>query len=508
MKRIWMFSLAALVLMMIAAGGAVGAGKDKLLIGMPGDPTSFDPHIRNGLPMFQSWPLVFDNILTRDPSGKIMPNLAESWRYVNSKVLELKIRKGVKFHNGEPVDAHAVKYSLDRIFDPKLKGRIKNFYRTIKSVEVVDSHTVRVHTKNPDRYLLSPLADFSAVVPPKHYGSAKLKDLSRRPVGSGPYRLTKWRKGSEMVFEAVPGYWNPKRQRVKTVVVKVIPEATTRVSALLANSVDMIKNIPPQMVTLAKSKPDVDVVSGPGPKACSVLMVLKDGAPWMDKRVRQAVNYGIDKESIIKNVLQGYATVSMGTVVGPKSFGHNPAVKAYPYDLAKARKLLKEAGYEKGFTVPMKVPIGRYLKGVQGAEAIAGQMKKLNINVQVTPLEYGAWRRNSRSKWKKGYPAYWNYVCRNDTPLHAAWMYSGLFYSKSVHGGVRDEKLDKMIVDARSEGDEAKQIKMYQDLSRHIRENALLGFLYHLDEIEGKKKSVDWKMRADGLLIATDAGWK
>ena len=172
---------------------------------MPGDPTTFDPHIRLGLPMLQSWPLVFDNILSRDIKGKIIPALATSWSYASPTVLELKLRKGVKFHNGEPVDANAVKYSLDRLFDKKVKSRIRNFYRSVKKVEVVDSHTVRIHTKHPDRYLLSPLADFSAVVPPKYYASKKLKHLARNPVGSGPYRLVKWRKGSEMVFEAVPG---------------------------------------------------------------------------------------------------------------------------------------------------------------------------------------------------------------------------------------------------------------------------------------------------------------
>lgn len=507
-KMLVVFGMAVLMSLSVMSGDALSAKKDQLLIGMPGDPTTFDPHIRLGLPMLQSWPLVFDNILARDINEKIIPALATSWNYVSPTVLELKVRKGVKFHNGEPVDANAVKYSLDRLFDKKIKSRIRNFYRSVKKVEVVDSHTVRIHTKHPDRYLLSPLADFSAVVPPKHYASNKLKHLARKPVGSGPYRLSKWRKGSEMVFEAVPGYWDKSRQRVKKVIVKVIPEPTTRVSALVSGAVDMIKDIPPQTVPMAKSNPNVDVVAGPGPKACSLIMVLKDGAPWSDVRVRQAVNYAIDKDSIIKNVLQGHATASMGTVVGPNSFGHNPALKPYPYDVAKAKSLLKEAGYEKGFTVPLVVPLGRYLKGVQGAEAIAGQLKKININVKVKPLEYGAWRRNSRSKWKKGYKPYWNYACRNDLALHAAWMYSGLLYSKSTHGGVRSEKLDKMIVEARSEPDEAKQAAKYRKLAAYIREQAFLGFLYHLDEISGKKKAVDWKMRSTGLVIATDAGWK
>ena len=486
----------------------IAAKKDKLLIGMAGQPTTMDPGVRLGLPMLQTWPLVFDGILSRDPKGKIGPGLASSYKFVKPTVIELKIRKGVKFHNGESADAHAVKYSIDRLFDPKLKSRVKTFFRSVKKVVVIDSHTVQIHTKTPDRYLLSPLADFGYVVPPKHYKATKLKVLARKPIGSGPYRLTKWKKGSEMVFEASKGYWNPSKQKVKKVVIKHIPENTTRASALISGYVDMIKDIPPQLVSMVSSKSNLDVVQGPGPKACSLIMVLKKGAPWTNVKVRQAVNYAINKKSIIKNVMMGYATLAKGTVVGPDSFGHNPNIDAYHYNLEKAKKLMKEAGFEKGFEVPLMVPQGRYLKGQAGAEAIAGNLKKLNIKVKVTPLEYAAWRRNSRSKWEKHRKPYWNYACRNDIALHSAWMFGGLLFSKSTHGGVRSDALDKMIKDAAAESNEAKQISMYQKLNKHIRNNAYLVFLYHLDEISGKRKEVDWKMRNTGLVIASDAGWK
>ena len=506
MKKYSIFAL--LFALMLIAVGASAAPKGDLRVAVAADPTTFDPHTRTGAPMSNTWPLVFDTLLYRTPEGKFEPNLATSYKWVKPTVLELKIRKGVKFHNGEVVNAHAVKYSLDRIFDPKLKSRIKNFYRSVKNVEVVDDYTVRINTKHPDSFLFSPLSGYGHIVPPKYYKSHDLKFLARNPIGSGPYKLTKWRKGSEMIFEASPGYWNPSKQKFKRGIVSVVPEPTTRVSALLSGRADIVKDVPPQMASMVNANPNLETAVGHGPKACFIIMVLKDGAPWNNVKIRQAVNYAVDKKSIVKNVLQGYGSVSMGTIVGPSSFGHNPKVKPFSYNVAKAKKLMAEGGYPDGFSVPLMVPIGRYLKGVQGAEAVAGYLKKIGVKVKVTPMEYGAWRRNSRSKWKEHRKPYWNYACRNDSALHSAWMFGGALYSKSTHGGVRDKNLDKLIDGARATADINEQIKKYQEINRLVHERALLVFLYHLDEVIAKKKSLNYKVRTDGYLIFSEANWK
>jgi peptide/nickel transport system substrate-binding protein len=259
---------------------------------------------------------------------------------------------------------------------------------------------------------------------------------------------------------------------------------------------------------MVDDNPKLETIAGPGPRVCSILMVLKGDVPWTKLKVRQAVNYAIDKESIVKNVLLGMGIPVTGQLAGPNSFGHNPNLKPYPYDLAKAKKLMAEAGYPNGFSVPMVVPIGRYLKGVQGAEAVAGMLKKIGIKAKVTPMEYGAWRRNSRSKWEKHYKPYWNYSCRGDNALHSHWMYMGTLFSKSTHGGVRDKELDKLIIGALGTADEAEQIKKYQDLNRLIRERALLGFLYHLGDIVAKRKTVEWVPQPDATVRLTDARWK
>ncbi|MBT3350092.1 MAG: hypothetical protein HOC91_14115 [Nitrospinaceae bacterium] len=506
MKKYSIFAL--LFTLMLMPVVALAAPKGDLKIALPADPTTMDPHTRTGAPMSNTWPLVFDTLLYRNAAGEFEPNLATSYKWVKPTVLELKIRKGVKFHNGEVLDAHAVKYSLERMFKPELKSRVKNFWKSVKTIEAVDDYTVRINTKHPDSFLFSPMSGYGHIVPPKYYESHDLKFLARNPVGSGPYRLTKWRKGSEMIFEAFPGYWNPSKQKFKRGLVSIVPEPTTRVSALLAGTVDIVKDVPPQMAAMVNANPKLETAVGHGPKACFIIMVLKGDVPWTNVKVRQAVNYAIDKKSIVKNVLQGYGSVAAGTIVGPSSFGHNPKVKAYSYNLAKAKKLMAEAGYAKGFSVPLMVPIGRYLKGVQGAEAVAGYLKKIGVKVKVTPLEYGAWRRNSRSKWKKGYPPYWNYACRNDSALHSAWMFGGALYGKSTHGGIRDKKLDAAIDGARATENLQEQIKKYQDINRQVHSRAILGFLYHLDEVIAKKKTLNYKVRTDGYLIFSEASWK
>lgn len=506
--RSWPIGLAVGALLAWTVFGATAAPKGKLVIGLSADPTTFDPHVTSGFPMAQTWPLVFDTLLSRDHGGKITPSLATSWRWVSPTVLELKIREGIKFPNGEILDAHAVKYSLERILDPKLKSQLRTLFKSVDRVEAADAHTVRIHNKRPDSFLISALADWGAIVPPKYYQGHDPKHLARNPMGSGPYRLAKWKKSEELVFEANPGYWDPSRQRVKTGVIKVIPETTTRVSALVAGSVDIVDAVPPQMVPMIKANPKVEAVAGPGAKACFIAMVIKDGAPWSKLEVRKALNLGVDKESIVKNVLEGYGKVEAGQIVSPASYGHNPALEPYPYDPAQAKKLLAEAGYPSGFEVEMFVPLGRYLKGTEAAEAVAGQLAKVGVKVRVRTLEYGAWRQNSLARWQPHVKPFWTYSCRNDLPLHASYMYEGAIHSKSLHGGVRDKDIDKLVDEALADTDDENRLKRYQDLNRTIREQALVVFLYHLDQISAKNKRVGWQMRANESLLLSDAWLK
>ena len=503
------FWLLMMVVFVWTAGGVAAAPTGKVTIGLSGEPSTFDPHRITGLPLQFAYPLVFDNLFYYDYSGKLIPRLAKSHRQVKPKMWEFKIREGIKFSNGEPLDAHAVKFSIDRIMDPKLKSRQFGFFRSIDRIEVVDRYTMRIHTKYPDTFLIPPLALLGQVVPPKYYKSHDLKYLARHPVGSGPYRLVKWSKGEELVYEANPNYWRPGVPRIKTGVVKIISEPTTRVSALLAGDVDIIDVVPPQLVTMVKSKADkLDIVSGQSSRSCRVIMIIKPGAPWDNVKVREALNYAVDKDSIIKNIMQGHAT-KVATHVGPYSFGHNPNLKPYPYDPAKARKLLAEAGYPNGFSVNMYLPLGRFLMGKQAGEAIAGMMAKVGVKVRVHTPEWGKNVKLMKARWEPHSKPFWWYSCRMDLFLHSEGMFSGDIHSKSVWSGFRDKAVDKLLNSARTEPDDAKRAQKYREINRvlHVEKVPMI-FLYQLNQINAKNKRVDWKMRPNALMLLSDMGLK
>ena len=305
MNRDWFCALVLVILSM--AVPAAAAPKGKMVLGMAGEPSSFDPHLVTSPPQSTTFPLVFDTLLFRDHAGKFTPRLAASYRLVSPTVWEFKLREGIHFPNGEPMDAHAVKYSIERIIDPKLKSRMFTYFRSVDHVEVSDHYTARIHTKYPDMYLISPLALYAQIIPPKYYQEHDLKYLATHPVGSGPYRLMRWKKGEELVFEANPGHWDPARQRIKTAIVKIIPEPTTRVAALVAGDVDIIEDVPPQLISLVKTKSSLEIITDRSPRTCYLVMVIKPGAPWADPRVRRALNYGKDADTITRYVLQSYA---------------------------------------------------------------------------------------------------------------------------------------------------------------------------------------------------------
>ena len=241
MKRLWLWMVVLALLLLPAGVKAVPKGK--VVLGMAGALTTFDPHTFSSLPISMHHPNVFETLLARAPDGSMTNQLAESYKMVSPKVWEFKIRKGVKFSNGDPVNAEAVKFSFERILDPKMKSRQYRYFKSMAKLEVVDEHTVRIHTKKPDPMLPPFLAIYGFIVPPKYYKKHDKKYLTRNPVGSGPFVMKKWRKGQEVVYEANPNAW--RKSKVKTAVVKFIPESTTRVSALISGDVDVIDNLPP-----------------------------------------------------------------------------------------------------------------------------------------------------------------------------------------------------------------------------------------------------------------------
>ena len=237
-------ALLALTVVLLPFSVAFSAPKDTIVIAQGVDPSTLDPQDHYETPAFNVLLNVYETLLVRDDEMKLMPLLATSWKLVNDKTWEFALRKGVKFQNGEDFNAAAVKFSLERIADGKNKLKQTTLVGIIDRVEIIDDYTVRVITAKPYPYLDAQFANIGAILPPKYTQEKGPSHIARNPVGTGPYKFVRWVKDDQLTLEANDRYWGG-APKIKKVIFRPIPEATTRVAGLQTQEADIIVNIPP-----------------------------------------------------------------------------------------------------------------------------------------------------------------------------------------------------------------------------------------------------------------------
>ncbi|HSE02734.1 MAG TPA: ABC transporter substrate-binding protein, partial [Methylomirabilota bacterium] len=329
----------------LVPGLAWAAPQGKIVIAQGVDPTTLDTQNQQETPASVVASHLFDTLVERDANLKIVPALAvELPRLVAPTTWEVKLRRGVKFHNGEEFDAESVKFSLERV---KAGLRASSNFRPIEKVDVVDAYTVRVQTSKPWPTFTSILAFRQAsMYPPKAYAGKDTAFISRNPIGTGPYKLVRWSKDEEIVLEANDQYWRG-APRIKTVVFRPIPDDAVRVAALQNGEVDVAVNIPPHLATIIANHPKVFLSSAPSIRTLQLMFVTHEFdaqhklvGPYKgvtaDKRVRQAIAHAIDVDEIVNGVLDGKA-VRTATMLTPLHFGYDASLKPIKQDLAKAR---------------------------------------------------------------------------------------------------------------------------------------------------------------------------
>src|SRR3990172_486503 len=350
-----------------AGAQAPASGGGKLVVGIPLITESLDARTFSAL-AYVTLNLFHDRLLSVDDQGKYRPALAESRRLVDAPTWQFKLRKGLKFTNGDAFAAQDVKFSLEFVLDPANKPPNRSRFTDIREIQVVDRHTVNLVTKDPSGALLSNV--FRLYVLPSAYYKAKgAEEFAKAPVGIGPFKVTGYVPGDRLTLVANKAYWAG-APKVDEITVRAIPEHVERL----------------------KGKGYAISIVGTNQVRALVLGTQASRTkPLEDKRVRHALNYAVDKEVLNKFLLGGFWRVADGQVIGPAAFGYNPSMKAYPYDPARAKRLLTEAGYAGGFTVGFEFPVGRYLKDKEYAEAVAGQLAEVGVRLQLKPLESGVW---------------------------------------------------------------------------------------------------------------------
>ena len=439
---------------------------------------------------------IYDALTRRDPAGEFAPWLATSWKTLNDTTWEFRLRPGVTFANGEPFDASAVKYNLERILDPKANLRVATWLKPISRVEVVNPSTVRIHTKEPFPTLVPQLATIF-MVPPK-YTAEDPGRLARQPVGTGPYRLVEWIKDDHVTLERRAGAWG-KTPEIGTVIFRPIPEDGTRIAALLTGEVDLITNVPPtdtKRIAAASGKRVAVVPSNRG----MLVLFNAEKPPFSDRRVRQAVNYAIDKDALVKSLFEGKTTPLDGQLVTPDYVGYNPTLKPYPYDPAKARQLLAEAGYPTGFQTSLDSPSGRYLLDKEVAQAVAGQLTQVGIRSEFHALEWGVYM----AKLTKAHQLAPMALIGWAWPTFDAGGLLSLIKEGSPYSYYKSPEFNRLLNAANATMEVQKRRDLLHQAARVLHDDPPGAFLYREPNIYGLAERLVWKPTPDQTIWALD----
>ncbi|MBM3217585.1 MAG: hypothetical protein FJZ38_02695 [Candidatus Rokubacteria bacterium] len=499
MAHRWPFTLAVVLILLLPIVAVAQTRDETIIYAVQSDLPNWDPPnsvLRESIIMGYH---VFDHLAARDlKTGKVGPSLATSWKALDDTTWEVKLRTGVKFHDGSPFTAKDVKASFDRVLDPEKKLTARGNHLKIKSVEILDDHTVRFKTDGPYPLFAERLT--ALVMQSEKVMKEKSHEwMQENPIGTGPYKLVKWSKKQEHVLIRNEDYWGTK-PAFKHMKLRIIPEQATQIAELLSGGVDVIKAVPPdQMDVINKSGTSRTTTS---PILRTAFLQLDQAGrsgdnPFKDKRVRQAANLAADMDGIIKHVLNGLADRT-ATAVNPMAFGYDASIKPFKQDLERAKKLMAEAGFPNGFEV-------RFLQTApivepalpQTSEAISSDLAKIGIKTKkhyigdvnpfVTLVKDG--KGGPMFEWSWGY-----YSIFDADAILFDTMTCGQAYSYYCN-----KAFDDLVLQGRSTLDPKKRAEIYAKAQKMIHDDAAYIYKWGLRGVWGVSNRVDYEAPRDEI---------
>lgn len=504
------FAVCAAVLCLVGwmAGSAWAEGK-KLIVGLASDALTLDPQMQEETITNTITRHFYDGLLNYDADHKPVPALAESWELADDQVTwTFHLRQGVKFSDGSPFTADDVAFSIERTRD-KIN---KNLVATIKEVVAVDDHTVKIITNAPDSILLDSLAR-NKVLSKAYVTRVGDAQTDQVPLGTGPYKLVEWIREDHITMVPNEYHWGPKPS-ITDVTFRPITNAATRTAALLTGEVDIIGDVPVQDFDRVSKTEGIETAVRPGD---FLIFLHVDGDrevtpaidlpknPMTDIRVRQAISLAIDRELITRVALNGngYPT---GQMVAEGKRGHLAGRPISEYNPGKAQALLKEAGYEKGFKVKLDAPNGRYVNDAQVAQALASQLSKVGIEIDLNLLPKSVFFDYVRPGDKSSLV-----MTGWSEEVDAGTMGNVLFYTRekgpkggSNRGHYTNDEYDRLLDEADATADVALRATLVDKAAQLILDDIGLVPLYFERDLYGKKKNVKFTPRSDKYILAAD----
>ena len=379
MKRTFFLTAISLIFSALLLAGPVSAAAD-LVVAVDSPPRMMNPHGDDSDAGLSFMANFFDGLLQRvAPDGKLAPALAERWEHPSMLTWKFYLRKGVTFHNGNPFTAADVKFSFERLKNPEV-SEFLNTGKQIEKIDIIDDYTILITTKTPLPWFANTMHQVF-IMDQESTESRDAGDVNVRPIGTGAYKFEEWIKGSYIRMTANEAYWEG-APPLKSIEVRPIKEASTRFAALVSGQAEIVTGVPVELYERVSKNPKLDVISRAARRSIFLGMGNKPGSPLADIRVRKAIYMAINEGEIIEKIMRGHATPA-AQVPDPPTIGYNAALKRLPYDPAKAKQLLADAGYGDGFEVKLTGPNDRYVQDGKILEAVAKYLAKVGIKVKL-----------------------------------------------------------------------------------------------------------------------------
>ena len=441
-------------------------------------------------PSFTVLEHIFETLFFMTAEGKIEPQLALSFTVTGPTEYTIKLREGVKFTDGTPFNAAAVKANLEWVLNPDNKAGFRSLINMVTEIQTPDDNTVVLITKNPFVPLQYHLSHGGvAMVSPAALAKGE-EFLATNAIGTGPFKLKEWKKGEAVTLEKNPDYWGEKA-KLDLVTFKMVKEDGARLVAVESGEADVAVRVPPAEMERLKANKDLEINVTPGLRTIYIFFnTTKE--PFTDKRVRQAVNYGVDKKAIVEKLFSGAARVS-DAPMAPPIFGYSPQ-KVYERDVAKAKALLADAGIAPGTKVTLYHPTGRYVQDALVADAVRAQLKDIGLDVELQTLEWPQYVPFVRAEKDKNTVQFAMLGWSTPT-MDADYALYNLFHKAQFPPGFNGAFYDNPIVNdlldqGRSEVDVSKRAALYADAIEVIWDDAPWLFLYSEVQITAIRKNV------------------
>lgn len=472
--------------------------KDLLAVDFIAEPSSLDPHVQWNTDSFNVYRNIFDNLLTRDDKGEIVPQIATEWKYFSDAEIEFKIRDDVKFHDGTPLTAKDVAFSIKRIIDPAFASPQVGQFNQISDAVAKDDTTVVVTTKGPYPVLLAQLTKLSIV--PEHVVEKLSKDeFNIKPVGSGPYKLENWNRGVEVLLARNDDYWGKKGEFPK-VAFRAVPDGSTRIANLQAGTADLASNLDNDLAAQLEASGQGKVLRVRGERIAFFSLNINK-APLDDPRIRLAIAHAIDKHGIVEGILGGY-DAPIDELTSPVSFGFVEGIKAPEYNPEKAKELVAEVG-DAAKTEITLLTTPTYDQRV--VQAIQQMLNDVGLNVKIDTTDMGNWMQQMQSGSSTIPSAAfgrWSCGCQDaDGTLYP------LLHSSSSWSTVKDERLDKALDEARTNINPERRLELYKSVHEIVAEENYIIPLYQASVLYGAAKNVEFTPLPNENLFLNRVGW-